>query len=106
MSIKIPQEVISCSNFINGEWVKGEAGTQDITSPYNGKKIGLLSAPSSAQIKDALKVASAAQVEWGKLPLKERAKVLFDFRNILLRDLDKISHIKSSESGKTFAEGK
>lgn len=106
MTVKLPTTVISCSNFINGQWVQGEAGTMNVTSPYNGKKIGEVSLPSKNQIKEALQKASLAQVEWGKTPLKERARVLFNFRNILLRDLDKISHLKSSESGKTFEEGK
>jgi malonate-semialdehyde dehydrogenase (acetylating)/methylmalonate-semialdehyde dehydrogenase len=106
MSLKIPQEVVSCSNFINGQWVKGEAGTHAIISPYNGKKIGEVSTPSMNQIKDALAKAEAAQIEWGKTPLKERARVLFNFRNILIRELDEISHLKASESGKTFDEGK
>ncbi len=106
MSLKIPQEVISCSNFINGQWIKGEAGSHIITSPYNGKKIGEVSTPTLAQIKSALKIASEAQIEWGKSPLKERARVLFNFRNILIRDTDAISHLKASESGKTFEEGK
>jgi malonate-semialdehyde dehydrogenase (acetylating)/methylmalonate-semialdehyde dehydrogenase len=106
MSLKIPQEVISCSNFINGQWVKGEAGTHSIVSPYHGKKIGEVSTPSMAQVKHALALANAAQVEWGKTPLKERARVLFNFRNILIRDTDAISHLKASESGKTFDEGK
>ncbi|MFP5384761.1 MAG: aldehyde dehydrogenase family protein [Bacteriovoracia bacterium] len=106
MTVKIPNEVITCSNFINGEWVKGAEGKLDITSPYNGKKIGEVSLPSQGQIQTALDAASAAQIEWGRTPMKERARVLFNFRNILLRDLDKISHLKSSESGKTFDEGK
>jgi malonate-semialdehyde dehydrogenase (acetylating) / methylmalonate-semialdehyde dehydrogenase len=106
MSIKIPQEVISCSNFINGEWVKGEAGNHSVVSPYNGKTIGQVTIPTTIQIQKALKVASEAQVDWGRVPLKERARVLFNFRNILLRDIETISHIKSSESGKTFDEGK
>lgn len=106
MSIKLPLEVVNCSNFINGKWVTGEKGTQSITSPYHGKKIGEVSLPTSTQIKDALAFASRAQVDWGKTPLKERARVLFNFRNILIRDMDEISHLKASESGKTFEEGK
>ncbi|HXH31518.1 MAG TPA: aldehyde dehydrogenase family protein [Bacteriovoracaceae bacterium] len=106
MSLKIPQEVVSCANFINGEWIKGDAGTHSITSPYHGKKIGEVSFPSLAQIKQALKAAAAAQVDWGRTPLKERAKILFNFRNVLLRDLEEISHLKASESGKTFEEGR
>jgi malonate-semialdehyde dehydrogenase (acetylating) / methylmalonate-semialdehyde dehydrogenase len=106
MTVNLPQEVISCHNFIHGQWIPGDAGTQDIASPYHGKKIGVVSVPSAAQIRKALEHADAAQAEWGQTPLKERARVLFNFRNILLRDLDLISHIKSSESGKTFDEGK
>lgn len=106
MSLKIPQEVISCSNFINGQWVKGETGTQAVHSPYHGKQIGEISIPTLVQIKQALAAADKAQPEWGRAPLKERARVLFNFRNILMRDLDSISHIKASESGKTFEEGK
>lgn len=106
MSIRLPEHVIACSNFINGQWVKGESATQDVISPYHGKKIGEVSVPSLNQIKEAIRIANQAQVEWGKTPLKERARVLFNFRNILMRDLDEISHIKASESGKTFDEGK
>ena len=32
--------------------------------------------------------------------------MLFNFRNLLLENLDEIAHLKSSESGKTFEEGK
>ncbi len=106
MSVQIPKEVISCSNFINGEWVQGTGGTSDIISPYNGKKIGHVTIPSLDQIKEALNAAEKAQVEWGKSPLKERARVLFNFREILIRDLNDMAHLKASESGKTFEEGK
>jgi malonate-semialdehyde dehydrogenase (acetylating)/methylmalonate-semialdehyde dehydrogenase len=106
MTVKIPEKVISCSNFISGAWAKGEEGNLAVTSPYNGQKIGEVSLPSPGQVREALRAAAAAQVEWGRAPLKERARVLFNFRNILLRDLDRIAHLKSAESGKTFEEGK
>lgn len=106
MSVKIPEKVIDCPNFIGGEWVKGEAGTLPVNSPYNGKKIGEISLPSETQIKNALKKADEAQKDWANTPLKERSRILFNFRDILIREIDEISHVKSSESGKTFDEGK
>jgi malonate-semialdehyde dehydrogenase (acetylating)/methylmalonate-semialdehyde dehydrogenase len=106
MTLQIPQDVIPCHNFIDNVWVQGSAGTHSILSPYHGKKIGEVTLPSKPQIAEALKIASAAQAEWAKTPMKERAQVLFNFRNILLREQDHISHLKASESGKTFAEGK
>lgn len=106
MQTKLPQENIVCHNFIGGSWVVGEAGKQDVISPYNGKKIGEFSVPSAKQIDQAIEKADVAQKAWAQLPLKERAKVLFQFRNLLLRDQDEISHLKSSECGKTFDEAK
>lgn len=106
MQTVLPIEPVICHNLINGEWLKGEAGNPDIFSPYTGKKIGEFSIPSQNQIEIAIRAAADAQVNWGKAPIKERSQVLYNFRNILLRDLDQIAHLKSSESGKTFAEAR
>ncbi len=106
MTVMIPETVISCPNFINGAWVNGTEGHLAVVSPYSNQKIGDVSLPSSHQIQEALRSAQLAQADWGRTPLKERARVLFNFRNILLRDIDRIAHLKASESGKTFEEGK
>lgn len=105
MQTKIPDPVQG-HNFISGRWTPGTEGAVAVNSPYTGKSIGSVSVPSAKQIDEAIKAADAAQKDWGRTPMKERAKVLFNFRNILLRDIDMIAHVKSSESGKTFDEGK
>ncbi|MEZ0392890.1 MAG: aldehyde dehydrogenase family protein [Pseudobdellovibrionaceae bacterium] len=106
MQTKLPTEMVICHNFIQNNWIAGEQGTQAVHSPYNSKKIGEFSIPSVKQIQTALQAAAIAQKDWARLPIKERSKVLFHFRNILLRDQDEIAHLKSSESGKTFDEAK
>lgn len=106
MPVQIPREKLLCDNFINGRWVKGTAGSSEVVSPYNGKVIGALTHPSAQQISEAIQSAHGAQKDWGSTPLKERAKVLFNFRNILLENIDEMAHLKASESGKTFDEGK
>lgn len=103
---QIPPSVLHCDNLIGGSWVKGLAGEIAVRSPYNGQTIGNVSVPSVAQINSAIEAASKAQKAWAQLPIKERSKVLFQFRNILLRDLEAIAHLKSAESGKTLAEAK
>jgi malonate-semialdehyde dehydrogenase (acetylating)/methylmalonate-semialdehyde dehydrogenase len=101
-----PKSPLSADCFISGRWVKGTAGTHPVISPYSGQIIGDYSAPGPEQIEEALSAAQAAQKDWARAPLKERARILFDFRNILLRDLEEISHLKASESGKTLEEGR
>jgi malonate-semialdehyde dehydrogenase (acetylating) / methylmalonate-semialdehyde dehydrogenase len=98
--------MVTCHNFIRGEWVRGESGIQDVISPYNGQKIGEFSIPSAGQVDQAVKIAKEAQISWAQSPVKERSRVLFNFRNILLREADSISKLKGSESGKTFDEAK
>lgn len=97
---------VTCDNFIGGTWVKGQGETVDVRSPYNGLKIGQFSTASLAQIEQALGLAATAQISWGKQTLKERSRVLFEFRHLLIRDQDEIAGLKASESGKTFAEAK
>ena len=98
--------MLTCSNLIKGQWSIGENGSQDVISPSTGKKIGDFSIPSKTQIQQAIDFAAVAQKAWAKLPVKERSKILFQFRQILLREQDEIAQLKSSECGKTFDEAK
>ncbi|MEQ1876137.1 MAG: aldehyde dehydrogenase family protein, partial [Bdellovibrionia bacterium] len=98
--------MIDCPNFIGGAWVDGEGARVEITSPLTGQKIGAYSVPSTGQIAKALDAASKAQIEWAKAPLKERARVLFNARENLLRSADEISKLKGAECGKVFDEAK
>jgi malonate-semialdehyde dehydrogenase (acetylating)/methylmalonate-semialdehyde dehydrogenase len=106
MSIKIPREILNCHNFINGEFIKGNGEKIQVISPYNGKVIGEFFSSTQDEVKRAINDAKIAQTLWAEVPMKERTKVMFNFRNILFRDLDEIAHLKSSESGKNFEEGK
>ncbi|CBW25502.1 malonic semialdehyde oxidative decarboxylase [Halobacteriovorax marinus SJ] len=104
--IEIPNEIIEAPNFIGGEWIKGDGESIDIYSPYNGKVVGRTNESSSKQIDQAIAKAKDAQVLWEKTPLKDRTKVMFNFREILLRDIEKIAHIVSLENGKIISESK
>lgn len=106
MSVKISAQVINCQNFIDGQFQNGKGEKVEVTSPYNGKKIGEFMSATKSEVDAAVESAHKAQTIWADVPMKERTKVMFNFRNILMRDLEEISHLKSSESGKCFEEGK
>lgn len=91
---------------IAGEWIPGAAGATPILSPHDGTEIGSVTEADDSQIEVALQAASRAQIDWARTPIKERSKVLHNFRTILLRDLEEISRLKASESGKTLEEGR
>lgn len=104
--LSFPQETLSFGSFINGEFQKNTSQKLEVRSPYNNSLLGEVGISSTADINQAINDASLAQKTWSQTPIKERSKIMFEFRNILMRDIDKISNLKSLESGKTFAEGK
>lgn len=106
MSVKIPVQLIDCQNFINGQFQSGKGEKIQVISPYNGKPIGEFKSTTKAEVDKASEDAHRAQLLWAETPMKERTKVMFNFRNILMRDLEEITHLKCSESGKCFEEGK
>lgn len=106
MSVIIHTELVLCKNFINGNFAAGSGEKIQVTSPYNGKIIGEFNSSTKAEVDKAITDASIAQKLWADVPIKERTKIMFNFRNILLRDLDEMAHLKCSESGKNFDEGK
>ncbi len=103
-SVQVPATPQDCLNLIGGQWKEGEGANFQIHSPYNGKLIGRGSGISTAQLNDLVTASARAQADWGATPIKERTQIMYRFREVLMRDLVKISHIISSESGKTLTE--
>ena len=103
--IRIPA-VTDVHNWVGGKWIAGSLGSAEIRSPYTGALIGRLKTSSARDVAQAVASAKEAGREWARAPLKERCQVMFKFRDILHRDLEKIAQVKSSECGKTLAEGK
>lgn len=98
--------MIECKNYVNGAFVEGSGLARDVLSPRTGKVIGRFKESTPADIDRAIAEAKKAAPAWARTPAKERAALLFKFRNILLRDLEPISAQISEESGKTLAEAK
>jgi malonate-semialdehyde dehydrogenase (acetylating)/methylmalonate-semialdehyde dehydrogenase len=97
---------IECRNFIAGKWQTGHGPVTQVMSPYTGSSIGRLTQSTSADVDVAVAAAKQAAVNWGRAPIKERCAVMFNFRQILLRDIGAIANQVALESGKTLLEAR
>lgn len=104
--LHIPKEVEKIFNFVGGKFISGLGPELKVHSPYNGAIIGSYHAATTKDVAEAVRVASQAQQAWGQTPLKERAQVLYAWREILLRDLEMISLGISRECGKLPSESR
>lgn len=102
--IPIPSEPVTCGNLISGQWTVGHGVAIDITSPYSGTVVGQTHAADGNDVKQAVAGAVEGFTAWSAMPLKERCQVMFRFRDLLLRDKQRIAERISLENGKTVGE--
>ncbi|UJR82353.1 CoA-acylating methylmalonate-semialdehyde dehydrogenase [Sandaracinus amylolyticus] len=105
--VDVPAATIRCRNLIAGEWRDASSGeTRDVVSPYTGSVVGTVPMSSASDVAAAVESAHHAWQSWRRTPLKERTQLLFRYREILLRDLDLLSHRAALEAGKTVEEAR
>lgn len=98
-------ETATCRNWIGGEWC--EASTGEIISvenPRHGRAMGGVVMSVAADVAAAVGAARAALPAWRRVPIKERAQVMYRLKSLMERDFEELSWLVSHENGKTLAE--
>jgi malonate-semialdehyde dehydrogenase (acetylating)/methylmalonate-semialdehyde dehydrogenase len=94
-------------HFAGGRPVEGASGRSgDVYDPATGQLARRVAFASAAEVDAAVKAARAAFPEWSETPPLRRAAVLFRFRELLLRDTDRIAALITAEHGKTLADAR
>lgn len=77
-----------------------------IYNPSTGEDIGTISLATVAEVDAAVVSAKKALPGWSDLPPVQRAKILFNYRELLYKNFDEIAAVLSQENGKTFEDAK
>lgn len=104
--VQLPKAPIECKNLISGQWVSPGGPIIPVHSPYTGQLIGQIHASGPKDVDHAARTAAEAAIQWRNTPLKERCAIMFQLRQLLLRDLDAIANSAARECGKTVAEAR
>ncbi len=75
-----------------------------VSSPWDGTVIGEVMAADAATVDRAVVTAQAGFQAWSRIPVKDRAQVLFRFKALVERDLKGLAALIARENGKTEAE--
>lgn len=88
-------------NLINGEWVGSKENNYiEIYSPLDNSLVGKVPAMTKEEVDNVIKVAKEAQRDWSKVPMSERAEILYKAADILLKNTDELTEIMIREIGK------
>ncbi|GED23263.1 CoA-acylating methylmalonate-semialdehyde dehydrogenase [Halomonas halmophila] len=93
-------------HLINGSRVAGEGRHQDIFNPSTGEVGSRVSLASKATVEDAIAAAEAAFPAWRDTPPAKRARVMFNFKQLLEQNADEIARLIGQEHGKIVHDAK
>ncbi|MFQ5626065.1 MAG: CoA-acylating methylmalonate-semialdehyde dehydrogenase [Methyloligellaceae bacterium] len=94
-------------HFIAGKRVKGaKANFGDIYDPTTGEVQAKVALGGADEVRKAVDDAEKALPGWAAANPQRRVRVLMEFRNLLMQEIDDLAKLMSSEHGKTVADSK
>jgi malonate-semialdehyde dehydrogenase (acetylating)/methylmalonate-semialdehyde dehydrogenase len=94
-------------HFIAGQHVKGTSGRfGDVYNPAIGEVQAKVPLASRAELREAVDAALKVFPEWASVNPQRRARVLFNFKQLIEKNMDELAHLLSSEHGKVLADSR
>jgi len=92
-------------NFINGQFVSSKTEKWfDLHAPASGKVIGRVPESTVAECDQAVSSASRAFAEWRQVPVTQRVRTMFEYRDRVHKNVDRIAASITEELGKIRAD--
>jgi malonate-semialdehyde dehydrogenase (acetylating)/methylmalonate-semialdehyde dehydrogenase len=97
----------SISHFVDGQAFEGASGRfGEVFNPNTGEVQARVQLATDAELDRAVASAVAAQIGWAATNPQRRARVMFEFKRLIDRDMNLLAEILSSEHGKVIADSK
>lgn len=104
--VTIPKQSFECRHLVGGEWRRGDSTFIDVESPYTGQSIGKVPVGSKNIVEETVSKALLAFASWRSVPIKERSRPLYAYRQLVIQHIDELANLAAIESGKTFVEAR
>jgi malonate-semialdehyde dehydrogenase (acetylating) / methylmalonate-semialdehyde dehydrogenase len=92
---------------VGGQHRAGESGrASDVFDPATGQVAGRVALASEAEVGAAVAAALKAFRPWAETSPLKRARVLFRFKELVERDMDRIAEAITAEHGKVLSDAK
>ncbi len=97
--------VTDVSFLSGGEWRTSHSERWgDVYNPSTGQAIARVPLCTAEEVSEAVESAAAALPAWAAMPVVERARLMFRFRELMNAHFDELAALVTREHGKTAAE--
>ncbi len=95
------------THFIAGQHVKGASGRfGDVFNPSTGEVQARVPFATKGEMRGAVEAALKVFPEWASVNPQRRARVMFNFKSLVEKNMDELAHMLSSEHGKVLADSR
>ena len=92
-------------SIINGKWVDAsDKTTIDIVNPYTLKVIDRVPNCTAKDVNKAVEYAKKAQPSWAKMPVYQKAEILYKFMDLVDENKDDLAKTLMRETGKPISQ--
>jgi len=93
--------------YINGKWMEGTSSqVVDNVNPTTGKIIATFPYATDAEVDSTIEAAQAALETWRQVPVRDKARALFDLRGKFQAHADRLARILVQDHGRTLGEAR
>ncbi|PLR80017.1 methylmalonate-semialdehyde dehydrogenase (CoA acylating) [Bacillus canaveralius] len=98
-------DVTRMKNYINGEWVESSTTRyEEVYNPATKEVIAFVPISTKEEVDHAIEVAANAFQAWQKIAVPRRARILFNYQQLLTKHKEELAHIITMENGKSLTE--
>ncbi len=92
-------------NYINGEWVESNTSVyEEVFNPATKEVIGRVPISTKEDIEQATEAAKAAFEKWKNVAVPRRARILFNYQQLLMKNKEELARLITIENGKNLTE--
>ncbi|MCA9257808.1 MAG: CoA-acylating methylmalonate-semialdehyde dehydrogenase, partial [Planctomycetales bacterium] len=96
-------------SLIAGSWKRFDDADRrggDVFNPSTGKRLARVPFCTAEETRQAVAAAAVAWPQWRETPAVDRARVLFDYRQLVVAHFEELAALVTREHGKTLVEAR
>ncbi|MES1027610.1 methylmalonate-semialdehyde dehydrogenase [Bacillus velezensis] len=98
-------EIRKLKNYINGEWVESKTDQyEDVVNPATKEVMCQVPISTQEDVEYAVRSASEAFQTWSKTAVPRRARILFNYQQLLQQNKEELARLITLENGKNTTE--
>ena len=99
-------ELLREAAYIGGQWIPADGAGIAVNDPFDGSLLGYVPNLGAETARHAIEIAEEVQLQWRRRNANERSRVLRQWCDLVVANVDDLAQILTAEQGKPLVEAR